>query len=377
MQRQKYRVIITALVLGLLSSLMPPLQAGDHGAGAAFQRALELSKQKDYRDAAKKFLEAQQLADSTAMKGKALREAMLNFRHAKLYYQEFQCIEGLLNSYPAQVNYASMVDREYQLGNIYFKGYREPAFWSFRWLPWLTAPDKTIKIYQQALQRAPFAKQAPQAQLRLARLYIDNGKINKSLELLRNLIKQHPNSSVTKYAYLELANALFQLSQKGDGDGKYNRETVRVLREFIKKYPRAPERDWVEKTLLKSKDIAAKRLYDLAKFYQHIGRTEPAKSYLNDVLTQYPDTTVVDQSEELLTAIDQQFTPSGFRPGLKSRLQKFQEKPLPKEYDPIMITPQASNGKWLLPIRDLGVGGKNVKISTLSKPDSSKENSDD
>lgn len=343
------------------------LFASDNEAGELFRTGLTEAQQNKYRDAAKIFLDAKQLATSVTMKGKALKEAMLNFRRAKLYGEEFKCIETLLGSYATQVNYVAMVDREYEIGNLYFKGYREPAFWSLRWIPWLTAPDKTLYIYLKALKRAPFAPQAPRTKLRVACLYIENGKIDKSLVLLRNLIKNHTDAKITKFAYLELSNALFQLAGKGDGDGKYNSEATMLLQEFIKKYPQAPECEWAKKTLLKTNDIAAKRLYAMAKFYYRIGRTEPAERYLSDVLTKYPDTVAVDHSEEMLTNIDKKFVPSGFRPALKSRLQKFSEIPLPDEDSPIMVTPQASGGKWLLPVRDLGIGPKNIKVKQLTK----------
>jgi outer membrane protein assembly factor BamD (BamD/ComL family) len=359
--------IIFVLMFLCSACLTAQLFAAENEAGALFQKGLNQAKQKEYRDAAKTFLDAKQLADGVTMKGKALKEAMLNFRRAKLYGEEFKCIETLLGSYSAQVDYAEMVNREYEIGNMYFKGHRDPAFWSFRWVPWLTEPDKTLKIYLKAIERAPFSPQAPKVKLRVACLYIDDGKIDKSLILLRNLIKNHPDSEITKFAYLELANALFQLAEKGDGDGKYNREATRLLEEFAKKYPKAPERDWVEKTLLKTKDIAAERLYTMAKFYYRIGRTEPAERYLSDVLIKYPDTVAVDNSEEMLTSIDKEFVPTGFRPELKSRIQKFSEIPLPEEDSPIMVAPQASGGKWLLPVRDLGIGPKNITVKQLSK----------
>jgi outer membrane protein assembly factor BamD (BamD/ComL family) len=359
------KTIFAALLL-FSGCLTQQLFASDGEAAALFQQGLKEVKAKTYRQAAKTFLKAKDTADDVTLKGKALKEAMLNFRRAKLYGEEFKCIEMLLNSYSAQVDYATMVEREYAIGNIYFKGYRDPAFWQLRWVPWLTAPDKTLKVYLKALKRAPFSPQAPRVKLRVACLYIENGKIEKSLAILRNMIKDHPSEKITKFAYLELANALFQLAQTGDGDGKYNSEAIRLLRDFLKKYPKASECAWVEKTLLKTKDLAAKRLYSMAKFYNHMGKTETSERYLSDVLTKYPDTATVDDAEELLTHIDKEFAPTGFRPELKSRLQKYREMPIPEEDTPIMVTPQASGGKWLLPVRDLGLGAKNIKIKPLN-----------
>jgi outer membrane protein assembly factor BamD (BamD/ComL family) len=140
------KTIFAALLL-FSGCLTQQLFASDGEAATLFQQGLKEVKAKTYRQAAKTFLKAKDTADDVTLKGKALKEAMLNFRRAKLYGEEFKCIEMLLNSYSAQVDYATMVEREYAIGNIYFKGYRDPAFWQLRWVPWLTAPDKTLKVY--------------------------------------------------------------------------------------------------------------------------------------------------------------------------------------------------------------------------------------
>jgi hypothetical protein len=164
-----------------------------------------------------------------------------------------------------------------------------------------------------------------------------------------------------------LSNALFQLSQKGDGDGKYNREAVTVLNTFLAKYPNAPECDWVRKCLLKTKDINAQRLYGIASFYHRFGRNEPAERYLSDVMKQYPDSLAADRSEELLTKIDKTYVPEGFRPEIESREQKYREIPLPPEASDTITVPENSNGKWLLPIKDLGIPNKDEVKSKDNK----------
>ncbi|MFA7230831.1 MAG: outer membrane protein assembly factor BamD [Victivallaceae bacterium] len=336
----------------------PLLLANDTESSALYQRGLEKYQKGDYNAAAKLFLDAEHMADTVSLKADAVKEAVKSYREGGLLYSEYENIEKLLNSYPGFVDYGKMVDREYEIGNEYFKGYRDPAFWSLRWIPWLTGPDKTITIYESAVKHAPFAKEAPQAKLRLAVLFIEDSKVDKALELLREIIKQYPNSEACKFAYLELGNALFQLSQHGDGDGKYNKESTQVLKEFLKKYPKAPEADWVEKCFLKSKDIQAERLLNIAKFYNRIGRSEPVERYLTDVLKKYPDSLAAENSEEMLTKIDKTYVPEGFRPEVESRFQNYPLIPIPPEPSEIIVVPENSNGKWLLPIKDLGLGNR-------------------
>jgi outer membrane assembly lipoprotein YfiO len=355
---KKLKLCRIAVFSFLLSAVFSVAQANDAEANAAYKEGLEKYAAGDCFPAAKKFLDAELLADSSSLKADALKEVVNSYRQAKMYYREFECIERLLNYYPSFIDFSKMVEREYEIGDEYYRGYRDPEFWALRWVPWLTGPDRAVEIYEKALKHAPFANTAPRAKLRAAVLLIETNKVDKAMEFLREIIRRHPETPECKYAYLELGNALFQLSQKGDGDGKYNREALEVFNAFLTKYPKDPECDFVRKCLLKSKDINAQRLLGMAKFYQRIGRSEPAERYLNDVLKQYPDSIAADKSEEMLTKIDKTYVPEGFRPEVENRTQSFKQIPIPPEASPVMVVPENSDGKWLLPIKDLGLGKK-------------------
>ena len=340
------------IILCLMSVVAP---ADDSESNLKFQKGLEAIEARNYYGAAKRFLDAEFLADTVSLKAKAVQAAVEAYRKANVYYKEFECIEKLLNSYPALVNYPALVDREYEIGDLFFAGHRDPAYWPLRWIPWLKGEDRSEEIYSKALKHAPFAQSSPLAKLRLSALLIDRGKPQEAMPHLREIIEKHSNSKVCKFAYLELGTALFELSQRGDGDGKYNQECVRVMKEFVLKFPDASERDWAEKIILKSKDTAAERILGMARFYDRINRPDPAERYLNSVLQKYPDTEAAEKSEELLVKMDKTFAPEAFRPEIESRIQTFPNVPIPEEHSELLVVPENSDGKWLLPIRDLGL----------------------
>ncbi len=336
-------------------------EAKDIQSTEKFQAGLKKFKAKDYVGAADKFLDAEFLSKSISMKAAAAKEAMKSYRKVNLLYKEFIVIERLLNSYPAEVDFGKLVEREYAIADKYYKGHRDPEFWSLRWIPWLVGPDRSEEMFKKALKHAPYAATAPQAKLRLAVLLIENEKIEEGLTELRELIKRYPKSKYCKFAYLELGNASFQLSLTGDGDGKHNSEALSVFKEFIKRYPKAAEIDWIKKCLLRSKDIQAKRLLGIAEFYKKIGRTAPAERYLNDILVKYPDSKSADKSEEILSQIDKSYIPEGFRPELKSRYQQYDVIPIPSQTSRIIMVPENSNGKYLYPLRDLEIKKRDSK----------------
>ncbi len=346
--------IISVLLLSL------SVYGNQQEASEEYNKGLNAYKAGHFLDAAKNFMAARQLADERAMKVKALKKAADCYGKAGFLKNEYLCIESLLKGYPSEVDFKKLVDREYIIGNKFFAGHRDPAYAPLRWIPWLTGEDQSILIYAGALKHAPFSSYAPQARLRLARLYIDDGKLLKAIEELRELTQKYPDSESTQYGYLELANALMQLARYGDGDGAYNREANEVMNEYLRKYPKTPEAEWVKKRILEAKDINAKRLYDLARYYNRIGNVKPAERYLNKVLREYPDSVPVDESEALLSKIDNNFIPLKFRPEIENRYQKYTEESLPDEAEPIIITPEGSKGRWMLPIRDLHIDSNKI-----------------
>ena len=211
----------------LLAAAPLALRADDTEAVELYREGRAAYDEQDYRAASKKFEEAELYA----------RARIAALQMCRLPYQEFEAIERLLTGYPEYADFAALVRREYEIAKMYDDGVREPAFWSLRWIPWLVGDDKSIEIYRKALERAPFSENAPAARLRLAYLLDQEGQIKESLDELRRVIREFPDSPQCKWAYLALGNGLFELSRRGDGDARYAREAYDVFREFQNKYP--------------------------------------------------------------------------------------------------------------------------------------------
>jgi len=339
----------------LLLAVAFALHADNKQANEAIQSGLEKMKSADYSSAAGYFIDAKLFADETFLKAKSIKLAAEAYRKGGLKYKEFQMLEKLLSSYPTHVDYAKTVDREFELGDKFYEGERDNLF---NWIPLGKDKDRTREVYEKALKRGPFARRAPDARLRLGRIYMDEYMNQEALKAFRETISMYPNTRPHKYAMLELASLLLRLSEKGDGDGKYAREAKEVLIQIKENYENDPETAWVNQALLKINDVSAERMHDLAKFYHKMGRDEPATRYLSDVVRKYPDADISDDSESLLASIDEQYkpVPADKKPPKKLKYQLYDNIQMPKTVSPIIVSPENSDGKWLLPIRDLEIG---------------------
>ena len=325
----------------------------DKAAETAYQRGFELYRNGKYYESIKLFEEAGIEADSAVIKANSLKARIAAYKMCKLLYREFSAIEELLERFPEYADFSALTDREFEIAESYFRGEREPAYWALRWVPWLCDKDRSKEIFEKTITRAPYAKQAATARLRLAYIADQEGKAKDSLAYLRQLIAAHPDAPEAKQALLALGEGLTLLAARGDGDGRYAREASEVFNTFKKRYPNASEIPWVERNLLRLRDYQAERLYQIAEYYDKKDYKETAGRYLSRIIQEYPDAVCVPEAEKRMVDIDKSYTPDGFKAPAASRLPKFKMFEMPQEAKRILITPQESNNKYLLPVEDL------------------------
>lgn len=329
------------------------LAADDAEAVKAYQKGLEQIKAKEYYDAFKSFKESELLANSNTIRANSLRAQIGAAKLAELPWQEFELIEALLTRFPEYAVVPEAVAREYELGDLFFKGKREPGFYALRKIPWLQGPDKTVEIYQRALKRAPYADEAPRARLRLAFVFDQQGEVLKSLEQLRIVESRFPASKSYKLALLALGYGCYEMALRGDGDGRYASECARMSEKFLKLYPNDASAPMVKRNLQRIRDVQAKRLFDMAEFYQRRGRSEAAGRYLAQVVRDYPESTIAPASEKKLAALDKTFVPGDFPAEGASRYETYPTRPLPQEAENILLAPGDREAHNLLPLPDL------------------------
>lgn len=331
------------------------LYASDAEANAKIELAIVEGKAGDFRSAGDLYMDAQLLADSPTLKANALRSAANSYRSAGLLFKEFDCIERLVKGFPGKISYTEAIEREYQIGDEYFAGHRDTPF-SF--LPFIKDENKCIAIYEAALKSAPCSERAPDTRLRLGRIYLDDQKPDKAIVCFKDTAKLHPGTPAAKYAHLELCSTLLQLSRKGDGDGKYSSQALEAFDQFMTKYPKDPECGWVKRAKEEVRGIIAKRLNGLAAFYHRLGKDEVAERYLTQVIKEYPGTEPVNSSEDMLAKIDESYKIAPDRKEFMPEPRFYKNSQIPAQEAPIIEVPENSDGKWLLPIKDLKYGIK-------------------
>lgn len=351
----RFNVFYWLIAVMFSAGLILPLKANDAESSTIFSEALKEYNSKNYIDAAELFAKAEHKAESVELKLKAALREVESYRKSGYRGKEFDAIEKIIRRYPSYIDYKKLVDREYALGDAYFHGYADPAFWSLRFIPWLTDKDRMFEIYEAALKHAPFAPAGANARLRLAVRYLKAAKNDKALALLKEIIRIYPDTETARYAMLELGNAFSEMSLAGDGDGKHFDEAMSIFREFKEKYPHLTENEWVKQCENKARNAYARRLHNIAEFYHREGRNEPAAAYLMEVMRRFPDTRSAAASEKLLTKLDKTYFPEKVAPEVQPEFPKYETLKFPEEQRTLLLAPENSNRKFLLPVYDLNL----------------------
>lgn len=327
------------------------LRASDTEANTFFAQGRDREKTGSFRKAATAYMDAHFMADSTVLRGNSLIAAARAYRKAKLYGAEFDCLQKLLREHLNGIDFTLVTERIYAIGDLFFAGHRDLFA---DWIPFIKKEDRTLEIYEAALQAAPCLARSTEVRLRLARLYIDDQKVMKAIGHLRQISKTDSTKSAGKFALLELCSLLSQMSERGDGDSSYSKQAIEVCDEYSRLYGSTPENQWVLKTRQQVRNRIAARLYSTGAYYSKSGKKALAERYLANVIKDYADTESARSSEKILAQINAE---SGGVPPVRVPLKKAEEKfpvvPIPEEDQPIMVTPEESKGKWLLPVRDL------------------------
>ena len=323
----------------------------DAAALAVFQKGLDLEREGDYRKAAKRYLDAELLTSDKTVKTNALSNAARSFRQAELYGKEFDCIERLIKEHMGRIDFTGAVNREYEIADAFYRGHRDAMF---EWLPFIKDSDRFLECSEAALEHAPCAESAGAVRLRLGSLYLEKQKPDKAIEKFEEVRNLHPGSDSAYYAELGLADVYCQLAERGDGDGHWATLAIEQLDHFAETYPKAPEIQWVKEQRLAIDKIQAKRLYDLARYYHRTGRDDLAERNLSKVVQDYAETEHAIPSEKFLAEIDETYeAPPDSMPRKDPAHYDFARNPIPLEDADLLIAPENSDGKWLLPIRDL------------------------
>lgn len=344
-------------VLGLAAVLLgygaPDAFGTEAQSADATSRAAALEKQGKWESAAKAYMAAELYSDEPNRKADSLLRAARAYRKAGFLGSELDCLIRLTDEHINRIDFTMVVSRMYTIGDAFFDGHHDVVV---TWLPFIYDKDRTEEAYEVAVKNAPCAKQAASARLRLGVLYMESGRHTAAIEKFQEVMRLHPETRTARHANVQLANLYCKLSEIGDGDGKWSKRAIEILDALIRDYPDDPQIPWAkqQRSLIDSR--TAKRLHGLAEYYHRTGQDNVAQRYLTRVIRNYGATADSMDSERLLAEIDKSYVPPEKNAVRKQPYRMtIQRNTIPLERTTILTVPENSDGRFLLPVQDLGM----------------------
>ncbi|WDE95429.1 tetratricopeptide repeat protein [Lentisphaera profundi] len=310
--------------------------------------------------------------------------ASLKYFKAKALYHQgeledaFNILKELVEDYNFDIDYEKVLNLQFEISNARYEKSGNSNFFG--------SSAEAIQFYEDLIAQAPYSKGAATSMLRIGMLQQDDDDEIAAMSTYHKLIATYPKSDEAGYARIYIAQFNIRSMRGIYGDLELMREARTQLRLFINQYNKHPLLTEAKDQIKSLDEVEAERTFNLALFYLDPVHSRPAaaKRYLYRVIVDFPDTEAAIAAEEKLAKID-----SNYKGELKTKqisrkkntaLQKTLEQQIFSPLAPqakdrstrrTIVRPEDSNGKYLVPVEDLG-----LDLVPLENTDTTKKKDD-
>ncbi|MBU0650460.1 outer membrane protein assembly factor BamD [bacterium] len=251
-----------------------------------FDWAMTFFQEKQYKRAIKEFRKlinafpkSQYAAESQFYIG----EILMNL---KKYYDAYLQYQKTVEKYPGTKRMIDILERELQIANYYF--YKKEMK-----VAGVTVPkmyDVCIDIYSQIVKNAPYAQQAEKAQFLLAEAYRLAGRFDEASTAYKTLVSKYPESQYVVESKYKIALCESSTSLESDYDSKDRETAIKEFEKFTQEHGENERVSEARDEMSKLVEQNAKKMFDIASFYEKQKKYKAAVFYYEDLYKKYPDT---------------------------------------------------------------------------------------
>lgn len=263
-----------------------PKYAVKDTASDQFAYATLLYQQKEYKRAIREFRQLIHHYPRSTHASQGQYHIGLCYEAMGRFYEAFQSYQKVIDSYPYSEQIEEIIQRQYEIGNLYATGHKEKfLIWSI-----VPAKDKAVLIYRQVVENAPYGPIADKAQYKLGVVLQELGQFDQAQEAFATLVKNYPDSDLIEEARYQLASSAYQRALEPAYDQGAASIARREFESLAQEYPEAPIGQDAQKAAAILRTREAKKEFDAGQFYERTGRWGSALLYYESVAQQYGDT---------------------------------------------------------------------------------------
>ncbi|MEN9360410.1 MAG: hypothetical protein RL095_1945 [Verrucomicrobiota bacterium] len=288
----------------------------------------------------------------------------------------FYALRDVLDKHPAQVDYEKTAALQLEIADEYYGQYKEET-------EWFSAKPRSIEFYQEYARQSPYGKLTPSRLRRVGDMQREREDYADAVQTWTRIIKRYRETEEAGFARMYLMQYYLGEYKRPWGDLDLLVQARNQLSFFQQQFRKHPLLEEAKVKMKEIHNLEAERLYVLAEFYLKEGqwcdsvhyRPEAASRYLYLLLLKYEDTEWALKAEKLLAQLDPKFKPTleQKRKEFAARQGQLDEADLPPDLSDrtlrrILMTPEESKGKFLLPVEDLDLRPTEKDDSHAPKP---------
>ena len=264
-----------------------------------YKQAQKLFDEEKYKDAYREFKKL--LKNYPDAKEAAEAQYFLAYCLEKLDkpYEAFLEYQKVIDSYPNSQRINEVVERQYNIGEFFLNKENKKllgmSFYDF-------VEHPSIEIFNTIVKKVPYSEYAPRAQYKLGIILMQLGRYKEARDAFQKTIDNYSDSEWAAPAKYQLAIATSKAFSGTDYDSTYLQEASERLDEFIEEHPEAQISTEAQEQLQTLRNREAKKLFDVAQFYETQDQYDSASLYYQKIIDNYSDT---EYNDEALARLDE------------------------------------------------------------------------
>ncbi len=231
-------------------------------------------------------------------------EALFYLGMSYFHIEEYDLANTMLTRYlkaqsmPKFFEQAMMT--KFVMAKKFHEGARTPLFGVKGFPKWVSAKDMAFELYEEVIAALPQLDLCAEALYGKGKWLLESEKYQESLETFSSLIQRFPKHPLAVDAYLGIADVFLTQCQKEYPDQDFLDLAEINVRRFSQDFPLEEKVVLAQAKFEEMKEIYAKKLYEIAQFYQRTKRYPAAAIYYQRLIHLYPQTHSAKSAKEML-----------------------------------------------------------------------------
>ncbi len=246
-----------------------------------YQKGLAQEQKGDWSGAAKVF-------DTLAKRYPTYEKAAeLNYKAAQYWEKEskpeiaFDSYQHYIQTFRNGINYKSALDRQSAIAFMAAKGGLATNFLGLKQEPQFT---KVVSFLSKVRENAPASDLAARAQFAIGTYAERKEKVQESVAAYFKVVDDYPSHRLAPEATFRAGKVLSGISLEGNHNSSNLKRAKTTLEDLIQQYPNSSQAVEARKLLTKISGTNLKRTYEIGEFYEQKNKLSSAKYYYQEVV---------------------------------------------------------------------------------------------